>query len=279
MTLAAAAIAAPLVRGVARAGEATPLPGAGRIVLAIDVSRSMAVADVAPDRMTRARTAAFRLTTELPDASVGLVAFAARAYALLPPTHDRGLLLRYLDALDPRMLSAQGSRLAGAVDAALKELETRESGAAPTGPRAIVLVTDGESFDPDRRVAAALARARTEGVSLYAVSVGTPEGGLVPGAGALSTARPARLKVLLRTAGGYAADAGRTAEMTAVVGKLRARFAAEPGPEGAAPPRPGAVAEWFTGLALLALSLEAALALYRPARHACPASYRSRATA
>src|SRR5690606_29944170 len=125
------------------------------IVVATDISKSMLVPDVEPNRLERSRLFARRMLRELPGDRFGLVVFAGRAYILSPLTSDHSALELYLDALDPEMVSQGGSSLAAAIAQATDLVRGSETGA---GDRAVVLLSDGEALEDAGGVEAAADR-------------------------------------------------------------------------------------------------------------------------
>lgn len=147
------------------------------VVVVMDVSRSMLAQDAPPDRLTRALGIARRLVQDLSGDRLGLVAFAARPFLLSPLTLDQTALALQLDALDPDFASEGGSGIGGALDLARTVLAAASEG----GDRAVVLLTDGETFEGERTLATAAAALRSAGVTLVVVPVGTTEGAKIPG--------------------------------------------------------------------------------------------------
>lgn len=143
------------------------------LVVAMDLSRSMAAQDVSPSRLDAARQAARDLARALPADRIGLVGFAGNAGMLCPLTLDRGALGLYLDSLDPGLMEAQGTDIGAAIDAALDMLR-RHGGTS----RAVMIFSDGE--DHEARAKEAFSRARDEGIVIFAVGVGTGTGAPVP---------------------------------------------------------------------------------------------------
>jgi Mg-chelatase subunit ChlD len=195
-------------------------PGSGpALVILMDASLSMTVEDELPDRSTSARLAALRIVTSSGLGRVGVVAFAAQAHLLVPPTSDLGLVTLHLEGLDAGALTAQGTDLAQGLDVALDAL------GGPSGRgerRSVVVVSDGEGFQEDEELQGAVARARDEGITVHTVAVGTEEGGLVPGAlsGGVSRARPGALGTLARATGGRATAANDASGLEALTAVL-----------------------------------------------------------
>ncbi len=143
------------------------------LVIALDLSRSMLAEDLAPSRLVVARAIARELAEKLPSDRVALVGFAGTAATLCPPTLDRGALALYLDAADPSVFGAQGTDLGAAIDEA-RRLFARHARAR----KVLVILSDGE--DLAGHGLAAAKRAADEGITIYAIGVGTPRGGPVP---------------------------------------------------------------------------------------------------
>ena len=146
------------------------------LVVALDVSRSMYAEDVEPSRLERAKIEIGRIVQRLDGDRVGLVAFAGDAFVQSPLTTDYGAAMMFLGAMDPEMMSAQGTDLARAIEIAVEALAE-----TPEESRAIVIVTDGE--DHEGGLAEALAGAGAADVTIHAVGVGSPEGVPLPSGG------------------------------------------------------------------------------------------------
>lgn len=139
------------------------------IMLAVDVSNSMLAEDFAPNRLERTKNAVNRLIEQLDKDRVGMVVFAGDAYIQLPITSDYISAKSFVNGLNPNMVPVQGTSLARALEVATRSFsdQSRQS-------RAIILITDGESHDDDPIAAAQLAK--EQGVVVYTVGIGTPEG-------------------------------------------------------------------------------------------------------
>jgi Ca-activated chloride channel homolog len=143
------------------------------VILAMDVSRSMKATDVEPTRLDAARAAAKAFLTQVPEKfRVGVVSFATRAAVAVPPTEDRVLVVEALDTLG----AGEGTAIGDAVSLSLRlgQRERESDGAVP--PRAILLISDGARDGGSVEPAAAAEQARTRGVPVYTVLVGTPNG-------------------------------------------------------------------------------------------------------
>jgi Ca-activated chloride channel family protein len=173
---------AVLCAGVAFAGprwgtEQTVERGSGvDMVLALDASLSMLATDARPNRLERMKEEARRLLAVSTGDRVGLIAFAGRSYILTPLTVDRGALELFLDNLDPSVVGQAGSSLSRAIRQGTDLLLATQT----SSDRALIVMSDGEAFEPVEEVTAAAAHAAESGVTLITVGFGTEQGSTIP---------------------------------------------------------------------------------------------------
>jgi Ca-activated chloride channel family protein len=145
------------------------------IVLALDISRSMLAADVAPTRAGAAAAGLHDMLRHLSGDRVGLVTFAGSAFVRSPLTLD-------LDAITDLVMRAQqegalvkpGTDIGGAISSSVQLLDVPDRART----QVIVLISDGE--DLGAGVTEAAAQAQHDGVRIYTVAAGTAQGALVP---------------------------------------------------------------------------------------------------
>jgi Ca-activated chloride channel family protein len=143
------------------------------LLIAVDTSRSMLSNDVQPDRLERVKLATQDLINELQGDRVGLIAFAGRAFLQAPLTIDYEAVMESINDLDTKTIPEGGTNISSAID-----LATQSFGKSAVGNRALIIFTDGEELSGDA-VKAAKAAAN-EGVRIFTVGVGTPQGSLIP---------------------------------------------------------------------------------------------------
>ena len=158
-------------------------------VLVLDLSPSMAAADLAPNRITRARYAIDDLLGAARDARVGLVAFSDEPYTVAPLTEDVATVRALLPPLAPDIMPSAGDKLAPA----LRQAQTLLQRAGAKDERVIVL-SDGFA-DPAAAFDAA-AQLRSTGAALDVIGIGTRSGAPLSGAGG-SFARDAQGQTVL----------------------------------------------------------------------------------
>ncbi|MCW5551152.1 MAG: VWA domain-containing protein [Verrucomicrobiae bacterium] len=141
------------------------------IVVAIDTSKSMLAEDIAPNRLTRAKLAALDLMQQARSDRLGLVAFAGSAFLQCPLTIDDTVFRQSVDALDVNTISQGGTALAEAIHTARTAFKEGDN------HKVLVLFTDGE--DNDEGALEAAREAAKEGLRIFTIGIGTPEGELL----------------------------------------------------------------------------------------------------
>jgi Ca-activated chloride channel family protein len=193
-----------LMIALARPQTVVSLPRVeGTIILAFDVSGSMAADDMKPTRMEVAKAAAREFVQRQPrSVQVGVVAFSDSGFSVQAPTNDQDAILASINRLTPE----RGTSLAHGILASLNTiaadtgqalqidssltpapLPTVATPSAPEGPigtpvpeemytsATIVLLTDGENNESPDPLAAAQAAA-DRGVRIYTVGIGSATG-------------------------------------------------------------------------------------------------------
>ncbi|WP_039960359.1 vWA domain-containing protein [endosymbiont of Riftia pachyptila] len=148
-------------------------PGSELVVL-MDISRSMEVADVQPSRLGRARQEVQDLLELNREVRIGLIAFASVAHVISPVTEDSNSILNALPAISTGLARLQGSRL----KAALQRAEQLLSGGEEENGRSILLISDGDLVEPG--LLEAVAKLAQKGIRLHVLGIGTQGGGPVP---------------------------------------------------------------------------------------------------
>ncbi len=147
------------------------------IILAIDLSRSMAANDIAPSRFEAARRALKTFVRALPSgARVGVVAFSSYATTVVPLTSDHQRVLDAVDLLTLGRSTAIGDGIMKAIQD-LPSLTDREKGGGdPSKLATVVLLSDGRNrtgIDP----LVAAAEAKKQRIVVDTVGVGTNDPG------------------------------------------------------------------------------------------------------
>ena len=138
-------------------------------VLVLDLSPSMASADLAPNRVTRARYLVDDILGAARDARVGMVAFSDEPYTVAPLTQDVATVRSLMPALAPDLMPSPGDHLAPALEQARQLLA-----ASGSRDQRIVLLSDG--FDDPAAAMRSAAALKQQGIALSVVGVGTAGG-------------------------------------------------------------------------------------------------------
>jgi Ca-activated chloride channel family protein len=143
------------------------------IMLANDISSSMAATDVHPSRLAAARNAATRLVAGVPSTvMVGQIEFARRPTLLQSPTTDHALTKAAIAQLHP---GGGGTAIGDAITMALHALTTLPEKGGKRPPGAIVLLSDGFSNVGSDPLAAAR-QAKADHIAIYTIAIGTAHG-------------------------------------------------------------------------------------------------------
>ena len=161
----------------------------GTVVLAFDVSSSMAAKDVQPSRMAAAQAAARAFVGKQPTTiRLAVVAFGQSGVIAQQPTDNHAAVLAAIDRLAPQGGTALGrgiqtslSAIVGRtvqLDAPNESPESSGQNLGYYGSAAVILLSDGENTDnPDPLNAAQLAS--TAGVRVYPIGFGSPGGSVI----------------------------------------------------------------------------------------------------
>lgn len=148
------------------------------VMVALDVSNSMLAEDYSPNRLERSKLAISRLVDKLQGDRIGLVVFAGEAFVQLPITADYVSAKVFLKSIDTESVPIQGTSLSEALMASARSFSTQSERS-----RAIILITDGEDHEGE---AIEAARAIAEqGIRIYCIGVGSPQGKPIPKNGSL----------------------------------------------------------------------------------------------
>ncbi|QTN34131.1 VWA domain-containing protein [Akkermansiaceae bacterium] len=219
---ASAAMVFTLARPQGDAGTRTETTKGRNIMIALDLSRSMRVQDVKPDRLAQAKIVIYELLDSLKDDRIGLIGFAGSPFLSAPLTIDHSAVKETVEQIDEEWVPKGGSDISAAVQLATQVL--KETGQKNN---ALIVISDGEEHEGD--LAAIIAEAERSGVTIFAVGVGTEDGGFVPHPGfvgglvdssgnrILSRIQPDVLRKLANGTGGSYVIAGRGADIPAMV--------------------------------------------------------------
>ena len=262
-----------LIIALARPQAVVSLPKVvGTVILAFDVSGSMAADDLKPTRMEAAKAAAQEFVERQPrTVQIGVVAFSDSGISVQAPTGDRNEVLNAIKRLKPE----RGTSLANGIFAALRAIASVDGGPStnfysnrtpvptptptPVPPGTytsgmIVLFTDGENnVEPDPLEAAKAASQR--GVRIHTVGIGSLTGAdlTIEGFTVHTQLDEATLKQIAALTGGAYYNAGDEEQLLKIYETITTQMIIRP--------EETEITSIFTGAGILVMLMGAAFSL------------------
>ncbi|WP_277638259.1 vWA domain-containing protein [Bacteroides graminisolvens] len=137
------------------------------IMLAIDVSTSMLAEDLKPNRLEAAKDVAAEFISGRPNDNIGITLFAGESFTQCPLTVDHTVLLNLFQSINSGIVedgTAVGMGIANAVSR-LKDSKAKS--------KVIILLTDGTNNKGDISPFTAADIAKSFGIRVYTIGVGT----------------------------------------------------------------------------------------------------------
>jgi len=242
-----------LIVGMARPQAVVSLPRVeGTVILAFDVSGSMAATDLKPSRMEAAKAAAREFVERQPlTVQIGVVGFSDSGFAEQVPTNDRTAVLAAIDRLKPQ----RGTSVADGILASLNTVaQASEEGGFPNAnnfggnlptaiptptptpvpkgyhsPVVVILLSDGENNESPDPLAAAQTAAN-QGVRIYTVGIGTAAGTVlhINGFSVFTQLDEATLQQIAQITGGSYFNAQSTQDLLKIYNNLDPQLVIKP---------------------------------------------------
>ncbi|MDR1116542.1 MAG: VWA domain-containing protein [Tannerella sp.] len=137
------------------------------IMLVMDISSSMLAEDLKPNRLEASKNVAASFINGRPDDNIGLVIFAAESFTQCPLTTDHAVLLNLFKDIHSRMVT-DGTAIGLGLVTAISRIKDSKAKS-----RVIILLTDGSNNVTEIAPVTAAEIARTFGVRIYTIGVGT----------------------------------------------------------------------------------------------------------
>ena len=137
------------------------------IMIALDISGTMMGEDLKPNRLEASKTVASEFILSRPNDNIGLVVFSGESFTQCPLTTDHAVLVNLFKAVNYGMIedgTAIGLGLANAVNR-IKDSKAKS--------KVIILLTDGSNNRGDIAPITAAEIAKTFGIRVYAIGVGS----------------------------------------------------------------------------------------------------------
>ena len=137
------------------------------IVLAIDISTSMLAEDIKPNRIDAAKETAKEFIKKRINDRIGLVLFAGESFTQSPITIDHSILLTLIDKIKTGMIE-DGTAIGMGLSTAVARLKDSKSKS-----KVVILLTDGVNNTGIISPLTAAEIAKTYGVKVYTIALGT----------------------------------------------------------------------------------------------------------
>ena len=137
------------------------------IVLALDLSESMLAEDLRPNRIEAAKKVAIDFINGRPNDLIGLVVFGGESFTQCPITSDHSVICNMMPDIKTGML-AQGTAIGEGLATAVARIKDSKSKS-----KVVILITDGVNNVGAVPPLTAGEIARTFGVRVYTIGVGT----------------------------------------------------------------------------------------------------------
>ncbi len=137
------------------------------IMMALDISGTMLGEDLKPNRLEASKTVATDFILSRPNDNIGLVVFARQSFCQCPLTTDHAVLINLFNAVNYGMIedgTAIGLGLANAINR-IKDSKSKS--------KVIILLTDGSNNSGDIAPITAAEIAKTFGIRIYTIGVGS----------------------------------------------------------------------------------------------------------
>tara|TARA_B100000579_G_scaffold438034_1_gene471163 strand:+ start:14477 stop:15493 length:1017 start_codon:yes stop_codon:yes gene_type:complete len=142
------------------------------VVFAIDVSKSMLVEDVAPNRILKTIQIVSKSIDRLVSDRVGMIVYAGEAYPLMPLSFDYSMAKLLLKTIDTDIVQMQGTDVASAISLSNSFFDKEERSSI------IFIISDGE--DHEANYEEEIQMLSKKNTIVCAINIGTESGGPIP---------------------------------------------------------------------------------------------------
>ena len=137
------------------------------IMMALDLSSTMLTEDLKPNRIEASKAVASEFILSRPNDNIGLVVFASESFTQCPLTNDHAVLINLFNGVKYGLIedgTAIGLGMANAINR-IKDSKAKS--------KVIILLTDGSNNRGDIAPVTAAEIAKTFGIRVYAIGVGS----------------------------------------------------------------------------------------------------------
>lgn len=137
------------------------------IMLVLDISESMKLQDLKPDRLDAAKKVAQEFVLGRLQDRIGLVVFSGEAFSLSPLTNDYDLLQRFIEDIDYEMISKPGTAIGLAIGVATNRLSESKAKS-----KVMILLSDGDNTAGNIDPYTAAKLAASYRIKIYTIGIG-----------------------------------------------------------------------------------------------------------
>lgn len=142
------------------------------IMMALDISTSMATPDISPNRITAARDVALDFINNRPNDNIGLTLFGGEAFTQCPLTTDHATLMQSFRGANCNLqndgIIQPGTAIGMGIASAVSHLEN-----SPSKSKVVILLTDGANNTGEISPLMATDMAKNLGIRIYTILLGS----------------------------------------------------------------------------------------------------------
>ena len=142
------------------------------VVFVLDVSKSMLVEDVAPNRLLKSLQIISKSIDKLVSDRVGIIVYAGQAYPLMPLSFDYSMAKLLIQTIDTDIVPSQGTDVSSALMLAESFFDKEEKS------KILFIISDGE--DHEGNYNSEIETMTTNNIIISSINIGTESGGPIP---------------------------------------------------------------------------------------------------
>lgn len=137
------------------------------ILLAMDISESMNIIDLKPDRLQAAQEVASAFIEQRSGDRIGLIVFGSAAIAVSPITTDHQYVKQWLKEIKTDLITGSGTAIGTAIATGINYM--RDSGSKS---KIMILISDGENTEGNISPSMAAKLAKSFDIRVYTIAIG-----------------------------------------------------------------------------------------------------------
>ncbi len=138
------------------------------IIMAMDISGSMIIEDLKPNRLEAAKSVGVEFISSRPNDNIGIVVFAGESFTQSPLTTDKNSLVGLMNSLSFNMVDVDGTAIGLGLANAVNRIKDSQAKS-----KVIILLTDGSNNAGEIDPLTAAEIAATYNIRVYTIGVGT----------------------------------------------------------------------------------------------------------